>query len=135
MTNRSFGGWAIRWETLAMLWAFIGCAAPRQRLAVPDTFPQAKGFVLTLNNRHWLDLNVFVQHDGEASRVGLVTASSESSLLLPRWLLGDAGAIRIITEPIGTAGRYTTELLQVEPGQVVTLNVESVLAESNYSVQ
>jgi hypothetical protein len=112
------------------------CFGPRQKLdrdAAPS--PLADGFELTLNNRHWLDINVFVQHDGEASRVTTVTASSSQSLILPLWLLGESKIVRIIAEPVGEQGSYTTDLLRVDPGQSVELNVESVLSKSNYSVQ
>ncbi|MEO8089046.1 MAG: hypothetical protein ABI703_01975 [Gemmatimonadales bacterium] len=118
------------WILLLMV---LGCAGPRQNV---DPEPvQADGFELTLNNRHWLDINVFVQHDGEASRVTMVTASTSQSIILPLWLLGESRLVRIMAEPVGEQGSYVTELLRVEPGQSVELNVESVLSRSNYSVQ
>jgi hypothetical protein len=122
---------------MLMLSLFLpSCSSPRQKLgesARPS--PMADGFVLTLNNRHWLDINVFVQHDGEASRVTTVTASSSQSLVLPLWLLGESKIVRIIAEPVGEQGSYTTDPLRVDAGQSVELNVESVLSKSNYSVQ
>ena len=114
----------------------LSCAGPRQKLETePSPSPVADGFELTLNNHHWLDINVFVLHDGEASRVTTVTASSSQSLILPLWLLGESKIVRIIAEPVGEAGSYTTDQLRVDPGQSVELNVESVLSKSNYSVQ
>jgi hypothetical protein len=112
------------------------CFGPRQKLhedAAPS--PMADGFELTLNNHHWLDVNIFVQHDGEASRVTTVTASSSQSLILPVWLLGDSKIVRIIAEPVGTQDSYATDLMRVDPGQSVELNVERTLATSNYSIQ
>jgi hypothetical protein len=94
-----------------------------------------EGFELTLNNHHWLDVNIFVQHDGEASRVTTVTASTSQSLILPGWLLGDSKLVRIIAEPVGAQDSYVTDLMRVDPGQSVELNVESTLATSNYSIQ
>src|SRR5919107_2663490 len=93
----------------------LGCFGPRQKFEDPS--PRADGFELTLNNRHWLDVNVFVQHDGESSRVTLVSAASSQSLILPLWLLGDSKLVRIIAEPVGAQDSYTTELLRVELGQ------------------
>jgi hypothetical protein len=116
------------------------CIAPRQNVGKADTPEPAaaddtEGFSLILNNRHYLDVNVFVQHDGQASRVGTVTGSSSQSMMLPRWMLGQTRVVRIIAEPIGDETRYTTENLTVQPGQVVELNVESTISRSNYSVQ
>ena len=114
----------------------LACAGPRHKVETePSPSTVADGFELTLNNHHWLDINVFVQHDGEASRVTTVTASSSQSLILPLWLLGESKIVRIIAEPVGEAGSYTTDQLRVDPGQSVELNVESVLSKSNYSVQ
>ena len=114
----------------------LACAGPRHKVETePSPSTVADGFELTLNNHHWLDINVFVQHDGEASRVTTVTASSSQSLMLPLWLLGESKIVRIIAEPVGEQGSYTTDLLRVDPGQSVELNVESVLSKSNYSVQ
>jgi hypothetical protein len=116
--------------------AIIACHGPRQRIGEdPNPSPITDGFELTLNNRHWLDVNIFVQHDGESSRVTLVTASSSQSLILPLWMLGDSKLVRIIAEPVGATDSYTTDLLQVDVGQSVEVNVESTLSRSNYSIQ
>ena len=75
------------------------CFGPRQKLSEdPGPIPTADGFELTLNNHHWLDINVFVQHDGEASRVTTVTASSSQTLILPLWLLGQSKIVRIASD-------------------------------------
>jgi hypothetical protein len=113
-----------------------GCFGPRHKFkddASPS--PLADGFELTLNNRHWLDINVFIQHDGESSRVTLVTASTSQSLILPLWMLGESKLVRIIAEPVGEQDSYTTDLLRVELGQSVEVNLESTLSRSNYSIQ
>jgi hypothetical protein len=116
--------------------SLLGCFGPRQKLgSEAGPSPLADGFELTLNNRHWLDVNVFVQHDGESSRVTTVTASSSQSLILPFWMLGESKLVRIIAEPVGDQGGYTTDLLRVDLGQSVEVNLESVLSRSNYSIQ
>jgi len=114
----------------------LGCFGPRQKFRDDSgPSPLADGFELTLNNRHWLDINVFVQHDGESSRVTMVTASTSQSLILPLWMLGESKLVRIIAEPVGEQDSYTTDLLRVDLGQSVEVNVESVLSKSNYSIQ
>jgi hypothetical protein len=131
------GSWSGRWQgTLAASLLLGACLGPRQTLR-DDSGPSpiADGFELTLNNRHWLDINVFVQHDGESSRVTMVTASTSQSLILPLWMLGESKLVRIIAEPVGEQDSYTTDLLRVDLGQSVEVNVESVLSKSNYSIQ
>jgi hypothetical protein len=116
-----------------LLLMMLGCAGPRQNV---DPEPvQADGFSLILNNRHLLDVNIFLQHDGQADRITTVPSSTSRAIVLPLRMLGQSKAIRIIAEPIGDETRYTTEVLVVQPGQTIELNVESLIARSNYSVQ
>jgi len=112
----------------------LGCRGPRQNVD-PAPAPDADGFSLVLNNHQVLDANIFVQHDGQVDRVGMVSASSSKVLVLPLWLLGQSNNIRLIAEPIGNDARYTSDMLVVQPGQVIELNVEGVLERSNYSIQ
>jgi hypothetical protein len=118
---------------ITILVLMIACAAPRQNV---DPEPQeASGFSLVLNNHHLLDVNIFLQHDGQADRIATVTSSSSQSLVLPLRMLGHSRAVRIIAEPIGDETRYTSELLVVQPGQIIELNVEGTITRSNYSIQ
>jgi hypothetical protein len=117
----------------SLILGLIACAGPRQDV---DPAPvEASGFSLILNNRHLLDVNIFLLHDGQPERIATVTSSSSHSLVLPLRLLGQSKTIRIIAEPIGDETRYTTDILVVQPGQIIELNVESLIARSNYSVQ
>jgi hypothetical protein len=120
--------------TSFLLALVLACAGPRQDVD-PTPSPAADGFSLILNSHHLLDVNIFVLHDGQADRVATVPASTSRSLVLPLWMLGQSKVIRIIAEPIGDDTRFTTDLLSVQPGQVIELNVESLLARSSYTVQ
>jgi hypothetical protein len=120
-------------QHLGLILALMACAGPRQNV---DPAPmEADGFSLVLNNRHLLDVNVFIQHDGQSDRVATVVASTTQTLVLPLWMLGQSKAIRLIAEPIGDESRYTSDVLVVQPGQLVELNVEGSIARSNYSIQ
>lgn len=118
--------------------AATACSAPRPDMTAAEPEPasmNSEGFSLILNNRHYLDVNVFVHHDGQASRVAMVTGSSSSAVVVPRWMLGKGGVIRLIAEPIGEYSSYVTDNLVIQPGQIVELNVENAIARSNYSVR
>jgi hypothetical protein len=120
-----------QWPLLVAL--TLACAGPRQNV---DPEPvQAAGFSLILNNRHLLDVNIFLQHDGQPDRIATVTSSSSRSIVLPIWMLGQSKTIRIIAEPIGDETQYTTDVLVVQPGQIIELNVESLITRSNYTIQ
>jgi hypothetical protein len=121
-----------RWLTILVIY-LIACAGPRQDV---DPSPlEPSGFSLILNNRHLLDVNIFLLHDGQPDRIATVTSASSHSIVLPLRMLGQSKTIRIIAEPIGDDTRYTTDILLVQPGQIIELNVESLIARSNYSIQ
>jgi hypothetical protein len=120
-----------QWILVASL--VVACSGPRQNVGPAPA--EADGFSLILRSNHLLDVNIFVLHDGQADRVAMVPSSTTRAMVLPLWMLGQSRAIRIIVEPIGEDSRYTTDLLSVQPGQIVELNVESLLARSSYSIQ
>ena len=118
---------------LMILVLMIACAGPRQNV---DPEPvEADGFSLILNNRHLLDVNIFLQHDGQPDRIATVPSATSRAIVLPLRMLGQSKTIRIIAEPIGDETSYTTDVLVVQPGQIIELNVESLIARSNYSIQ
>jgi hypothetical protein len=123
-----------RWSFMASLVVMLACAGPRQNVD-PAPQGQADGFSVILTNHYLLDVNVFLQHDGQADRIAMVNASTSKALELPLRMLGQGGAIRLIAEPIGDDTRYTTDILTVQPGQAVQLNVETPITRSNYSIQ
>jgi hypothetical protein len=112
----------------------LACAGPRQNVD-PAPSENANGFSLVFTNHHLLDVNIFLQHDGQADRIAMVNASTSTTMELPLRMLGQGGAIRLIAEPIGDDTRYTTDILTVQPGQIVQLNVENPITRSNYSIQ
>ena len=90
--------------------------------------------LLTINNAHWLDVTIFVYHDGELSRVGTVTAAGASEFTLPYWMLGQSRSIRLLADPVGSDGLIRSETIHVQPGQMVEWRRESQLARSSVIV-
>lgn len=131
----------MRLRTFLLIWIAIAatapaCSTPRQNLQPVEAASDAsEGFSLVLNNRNYLDVNVFILHDGQASRVVTVTGSSSTAVVVPGWMMGKGGSIRIAAEPIGDLSSYTTDILVVQMGQIVELNLESSITRSNYTVQ
>lgn len=89
---------------------------------------------LDVTNSHWLDVVIFVLHEGELSRVGTVTAASSGTFTVPRWMLGQSRNIRLIADPVGSGQVLRTELINVQPGQLIEWRLESQLARSTVSV-
>lgn len=112
----------------------IGCA---RHQVEDDAEPEADLYAptpLTVENNNWLDVVIFVFHDGELSRVGTVTAASSTNFFLPSWMIGQSRNIRLLADPIGSDASARTETLHIQPGQFIEWRLESQLARSTVAV-
>jgi hypothetical protein len=125
-------------RALVVLAAVAGLAAGCGRHKVADDVdPEADPYAptpLTVDNNHWLDIVIFVFHDGELSRVGTVTAASSTNFFLPNWMIGQSRNIRLLGDPIGSSESVRTETIHVQPGQFIEWRLESQLARSSVAV-
>jgi hypothetical protein len=98
----------------------------------PDTRPV--DVPLEIDNHNWLDVVIYVLHDGERSRVGIANASSQSSFVLPARMVGQGHELRLLGHPIGGEGGTVTETVTVQPGQYIEWTLESDLSRSAIGV-
>jgi len=90
--------------------------------------------VLTVTNHHFVDITVYVEHDGQRARVGIVTAATTQQFLLPMRVLGVAHQFRLYGEAIGSPESVRTETLNIQPGQAIEWTLESNLRRSSVAV-
>jgi hypothetical protein len=95
--------------------------------------PQAE-IALQVINHHWLDVTIYVVHNGERSRIGLVTAATNQLFMLPARLLGQSREIALLGKAVGSRATVRTELLIVKPGQAIEWTLESDLRRSSVGV-
>lgn len=112
----------------------VGGCGGRRHVETDPSIDRNTPVELTVNNRHWLDVIIYVTHDGETTRVGTVTAASTAVFTLAPWMMGQSRAIRLIGDPVGEGGYIGTETLTIQPGQVIEWRLESQLARSSVSV-
>jgi hypothetical protein len=89
---------------------------------------------LTVTNNNWLDVVVYINHDGETTRVAAVTAASTTTFFLPAWMLGHSRSVRLFAHAVGSNSSISTELIHIQPGQFIEWRLESDLAQSAVSV-
>lgn len=111
-----------------------GCLWRRQRAAPRKQEPPAADVTFQVINHNYLDVVVYVLHDGQRTRIGMVTGSSTQDFALPPRLLGQAGEIQLYGDPIGSTDFALTELLFVQPGQHIEWTLESDLRRSSVGV-
>lgn len=87
-----------------------------------------------VENKHWLDVVVYVEHDGQRSRLGTVTAASTTDFTLLPTLIGQTGAIQLIGDAVGSPGTVQTGTIVVRPGSRVTWTLQTNLARSDVAV-
>ena len=89
---------------------------------------------LTVTNHNYLDVVVYILHDGLQTRVGTVTGSSSTVFFLPARLLGQGREIRLLGDAIGNDAYATTDILVVQRGQYIEWTLETDLRRSSVGV-
>ena len=105
------------------------------RAAPPPAFDVPEGEIaLSVTNHNYLDVVIYVLHDGLQTRVGTVTGSSSAVFFLPARLLGQAREIRLFGDAVGSDAFARTEILIVQRGQYIEWTLETDLRRSSVGV-
>jgi len=89
---------------------------------------------LSVTNHNYLDVVIYVLHDGVQTRVGTATGSSSTVFYMPARLLGQGREIRLLGDAIGNDEYARTEILVVQPGQYIEWTLETDLRRSSVGV-
>ena len=89
---------------------------------------------LNVTNHNYLDVVVYVLHDGQRTRIGMVSGSSSTVFFLPTRLLGQGREIRLYGDAIGNDTYAVTDLLVVQRGQYIEWTLETDLRRSSVGV-
>ena len=114
---------------VAML-AGISCSHHRR----PTAAAPPADITLQVTNHNWLDVTIYVLHDGVRTRVGLVTASSNQAFALSARMLGLSHELMLIGEAVGSPDIARTDVLSVRPGQLIEWTLETDLRRSSVGV-
>jgi hypothetical protein len=109
-------------------------SAERAEPAQSAAAQAAEDVAVEIANHNWLDVIIWVLHDGQSTRVGTANATSSASFSLPARLLGQGREIRLIGHPIGGTRTVMSETFVVQPGQYVEWTLESDLDRSAIGV-
>lgn len=112
--------------------ASLAACAPAMSSDGAATMPEQTALVVDNNN--WTDMTLYVLRDGMRVRIGSVTALSKARFRLSDALIGGAGDVRILADPLAAGDRFVSHPLTILPGQEVRLRLENNIALSSYSV-
>jgi hypothetical protein len=117
--------------------AVISCGGKRapETEAAPETaegeigeftavWPRGSVVPVEIQNRHTLDLTIYITRSGKAQRIGMATAARSTFLRLPAYLLGPGNELTLMAHAIGAARRLQSERLIVMPGQKVVWTID-----------
>jgi len=88
--------------------------------SAPD--PQAETTV-RVENRNFLDMNVYILLNSQRIRLGTVTGLSTQVFTIPGYIVRGAGQLQFELHPIGGRGNPRSESILVQPGDEVHLIV------------
>lgn len=84
--------------------------------------PQETASVV-VNNRAFIDVDVFALYGGTRARLGTVTANGSGRFRIPPAIVGAGRELRFMVDPIGSNRAGTSFSIYVRPGERVTLTV------------
>lgn len=116
---------------LVFLTYIAGCSARGETLGRPEA---SEAPVIRVVNQNLIDMEVYLTRDGTRTLLGLVTAGSTSTFPVPSDMIGAAGDLRLIADPVGSALDFSSEWFQVDPGRVVEWTIRARPASSSLVV-
>ena|SRR5437660_11910447 len=90
--------------------------------------------VLAVTNHNFQDVTVFVEHDGQRTRVGTVTAAASESFVLPMRVFGVSREFQLFAEAVGSSAAVRTQTLTIQAGQFIEWTLEHDLSRSSVGV-
>jgi hypothetical protein len=115
---------------MAIMCAAAGCWGQRKTSPIEPAAPA----MLHVENRHWLDVDIYVVQSGHRSRLGTVTAAATKDFRFPRSTTLEPAPLQLLAAPIGSPATLMTESIVLKPGTQVDWMLESNLSTSTLSV-
>jgi hypothetical protein len=89
---------------------------------------------LEVENHGWSDIVIYLVRGTALDRLGMVGALNTKTFVFPYRKLGIGSDVRLRADPIGGPRSFTSENLQVQPGQWIKWTLESDLTRSFLAV-
>ena len=116
----------------AALIVTAACSSHRRRAATDSGPPP--DVTLQVTNHNFLDVTVFVLHDGQRLRIGLVTGSTTQLFVLPGRMVALSHELALLGDVVGSPDFARTETIIVRPGQRIEWTLETDLRRSSVGV-
>lgn len=109
----------------------VGCGVRGETVDRPEA---SEPPVIRVVNHNLADMEVYLTRDGARGLLGLVTTGSTATFPVPSDMIGAAGDLRLIADPVGLRLDFRSEPFQVDLGQVVEWTIRARPASSSLVV-
>lgn len=117
---------------LTLMVALTACAPQKAPRSVP--LEDADATTVEVTNHNWSTMTVYALRGGERIRLGTVHSMKDARFRIPAHLVRTNVGLRLLADPLGATGTYTTPSFTVMRGQVVDFTIENHLPISNVAV-
>ena len=120
------------WLAVLMVVGFVaGCA---HHGPVGDGYQGDVDSTVHIENHHWGDVDVFLLHNGQRTRLGMVTATTDQTFTIRSRLIGSAAQMQLEAHAIGMSGVLDSETMAYRPGMQINWTLESNLSRATLSI-
>jgi hypothetical protein len=88
-----------------------------------------------VENHNWVNVVIYVLHDGQRTRLGMATGSKTTDLTIPYWIVGHVATINLEGDAVGSSDRIVTEGVTVRPWMQITWTLETDLSRSTLAIK
>ncbi|HUX34841.1 MAG TPA: hypothetical protein VMV51_13300 [Gemmatimonadaceae bacterium] len=96
--------------------------------------PDSSTITVTIDNRNWADVVVYLAHDGLMTRLGTIRSAKEQDFQVPIGWTGNSRPLQLVAHSIGATSSFTSESFVVGLGQTVTWLLQTQLSRSSLSI-
>ena len=97
--------------------------------------PAPRGALLTVENQHVQDMRVYLVRGSTPIALGSVSTMERRTFTIPTSVLGNSGSIRLMADPLGSRGTFTSDFIPANPGDHVRWTLAPSLALSRFTVR
>jgi hypothetical protein len=87
-----------------------------------------------VDNHNWSDMVIYLDRGSLSQRLGTVGTLHTAVFTLPYLQLGNTGNARLRADPIGNLSSFSSEEINIQPGQSIKWTIENDIDRSFLSV-
>jgi hypothetical protein len=108
----------------------LGGCAHRSMPGGPEQPGRDAPVSIEVTNHNWSDVVIYLDRGNLSERLGMVTSQNTAFFTVPFLHLGPTGTARLRADPVGNMQSFSSEFLQVQPGQTIRWTLENDIERS-----